>query len=136
MGTDPTSGRDDTSFRLERIDPGNELVLRCRMIAQNWDRPDLQRRQEVNVHLLGGTNSNQDPVACGELFFAKLERQIINESIQSRISQDPVAGNAAIDQCRDTWLQLGSFSESLNKIHYQLRRIENRRVNVSSGGID
>ena len=43
------------------------------MIAQNWDRPDLQRRQEVNVHLLGGTNSNQDPVARGDLFFAQLE---------------------------------------------------------------
>src|SRR5580704_15013388 len=134
MGTDPTSLWDDTSFRFQSADPGNELVVGGRAIAHDRDRPDLQRRQEVNVHLLGGTNSNQDPIACGHLFFAELERQIINESIQSRISQDPVAGKAAIDQCRDTWLQLGSFSESLNKIHYQLRRIENRRVNVSSGG--
>ena len=106
------------------------------MIAQNRDCPNLQRRQEVNVHLLGGTNSNQDPVTRHDFFFAQFERQIINESIQSRIRQDSVAREAPVDQCRDTRLELGSFSEGLNKIHYQLRRIENRRVNVSCGGID
>src|ERR1700730_8124593 len=136
VGTDPTSGRDDTGFGPQCIDPGNELVVRGRVITQNWDRPDLQRRQEVNIHLLGRTNSNQDTVAYRDLFFAQLERKIIHESIQSRISKDPVAGEAAIDQGRDTRLQLGSFSKSLNKIHYPLRRIENRLVNISSGGID
>ena len=135
MGTDPASFRDDTSFRLQSVDPGNELVVRSCMIAQNWDRPDLQRRQEVNIHLLGGTNSNQDPVTRYDLFFPQLERQIINEPIQSRISQDSIAGEAAIDKCRNTRLKLGSFSEGLNKIHYQSSRIENRLVNVSCGGI-
>ena len=105
------------------------------MIGQNRDRPNLQRGQKVTVLLLTGTDSNQDPVTWHDFFFAQFERQKINESIQSRIRQDSVAREAPVDQRRDARLELGSFSERLNKIHYQLKRIENRRVNVSRGGI-
>ena len=105
------------------------------MIGQNRDRSNLQRRQEVTVLLLRGTKPNQDPVTRHHFFFAQFERQKVNESIQSRIRQDSVAREAPVDQRRDARLELGSFSERLNKIHYQLKRIENRRVNVSRGGI-
>ena len=36
MGTDPSSPWDDTSFRVQCAYPGNELVVRRWMIAQNW----------------------------------------------------------------------------------------------------
>ena len=105
------------------------------MIGQNRDRPNLERGQKVTVLLLTGTDSNQDPVTWHDFFFPQFKRQKINESIQSRISQDSVAGEAPIDQGRDARLELGAFSERLNKIHYQLNRIEKRRVNVSCGEI-
>src|ERR1700722_2533084 len=135
MRPDPPSLWNDSSLRFQSAYPGNELVVRSCMIRQNRDCPDLQRRQKVTVLLLRGTDSNQDPVTWHDFFFPQFKRQKINESIQSRIRQNSVAREAPVDQCRDARLELGSFSKRLNKIHYQLQRIENRRVNVSRGGI-
>ena len=91
------------------------------MIGQNRDRPNLQRRQKVTVLLLRRTDSNKDPVTWHDFFFAQFERQKINESIQPRIRQDSVAREAPVDQRRDAWLELGSFSERLNKIHLSIK---------------
>src|ERR1700733_8881627 len=81
VGTDPASCRNDTGFRVERIDPSDELVMRRRRIAQNWDRTDLKGRQEVNIHLLRGTDSDQNPVTRNNLFFSQFEREIIDEPV-------------------------------------------------------